>query len=345
LAQIVEPLNEFAGHRRIAVSTFKQYVETVFLPAYRHKWKESTRSTSEPDILRNLVPAFGDRLMETITREEMQHFLGEKAKQLSSSVVGHLRWHLNAIFKMAESDGAVEFNPASALFIPACKAPGPKLVMKKDEVRTALAVLDLRERLIFRLAVFDGMRPGEIFAVQTGKVGSNSVVVDQRLYGSTNIDTPKGRKGKNTSRIVALSPGSVKDLNLWKGCLGDCQDTGYLFCSETGNTPLRPNNHWKRNILPRLEQVGLEWVNYQVLRRTNASLSRKAKIDDKVSADQRGHGLGVSLGVYAISDLDQKIEAVTKLESAVIDASDEDDFEFAASGQGNPKAGSEKETE
>ncbi|MFL6446596.1 MAG: hypothetical protein ACJ746_02750 [Bryobacteraceae bacterium] len=91
--------------------------------------------------------------------------------------------------------------------------------------------------------------------------------------------------------------------------------------------------------------VGLDWVNYQVLRRTNASLSRKAKIDDKVSADQRGHGLGVSLGVYAISDLDQKIEAVTKLESAVIDASDEDDFEFVASGQGNPKAGSEKETE
>ncbi|MBV8570737.1 MAG: hypothetical protein JO319_08990 [Acidobacteriaceae bacterium] len=86
-------------------------------------------------------------------------------------------------------------------------------------------------------------------------------------------------------------------------------------------------------------------MNYQVLRRTNASLSRKAKIDDKVSADQRGHGLGVSLGVYAISDLDQKIEAVTKLESAVIDASDEDDFEFVASGRGNPKAGSEEETE
>ncbi len=74
-------------------------------------------------------------------------------------------------------------------------------------------------------------------------------------------------------------------------------------------------------------------MNFQVLRRTNASLSRKANVDDKVSADQRGHGLGVSLGVYAISDLDQKIEAVTKLESAVINASDEDDFEFVASGK------------
>src|SRR3982751_4046904 len=74
-----------------------------------------------------------------------------------------------------------------------------------------------------------------------------------------------------------------------------------------GVTPLRPNNHWKRKIRPRLHHIGLGWVNFQVLRRTNASLSRKANVDDKVSADQRGHGLGVSLGVYAISDLDQKI--------------------------------------
>lgn len=31
---------------------------------------------------------------------------------------------------------------------------------------------------------------------------------------------------------------------------------------------------------------------------------------DKVAADQRGHGPGDSVGVYAISDLDQKTEAV-----------------------------------
>jgi hypothetical protein len=122
-------------------------------------------------------------------------------------------------------------------------------------------------------------------------------------------------------------------------------ETAYLFSSESGVTPLRPNNHWKRKIRPRLEQVGLTWVNFQVLRRTNASLSRQAKVDDKVSADQRGHGLGVSLSVYAISDLDQKIEAVTKLESAVIDAQKDDDFEFVASGKRHPKTGSDKKTE
>lgn len=68
-----------------------------------------------------------------------------------------------------------------------------------------------------------------------------------------------------------------------------------------------------------LATVGLDWATFQALRRTNASLSRnKAKIDDKVAADQRGHGLGVSLEVYSISDLEQKIEAVKRLESEVI---------------------------
>jgi len=203
--------------------------------------------------------------------------------------------------------------------------------MSKDEVRVALSVLDLRQRLIFRMAVVDGMRPGEILAIKLGKIGGTSVLVDQRLYGSSDIDTPKGRKSKNTARTVALSPGTIGDIRVWKTFLRLQDQVSYLFPSDTGITPLRPNNVWKWEVRPRLEKVGLGWVNFQVLRRTNASLSRKPNIDDKISADQRGHGLGVSLGVYAISDLDQKIEAVTRLETEVIDAPDNDMFGVEAS--------------
>ena len=91
----------------------------------------------------------------------------------------------------------------------------------------------------------------------------------------------------------------------------------YLFPTER-NTPLSRDNLWNRQMRPKLETIGLEWATFQVLRRTNASLSRKAKIDDKVSADQRGHGLGVSMEVYSHSDLEQKSEAVKRLESEVI---------------------------
>ena len=38
----------------------------------------------------------------------------------------------------------------------------------------------------------------------------------------------------------------------------------------------------------------------------------------RVGADQRGHGLRVSMEVHSRSDLEQLLEAVTKLESEVI---------------------------
>lgn len=119
------------------------------------------------------------------------------------------------------------------------------------------------------------MRPGEIFAIRLGKINGSSVLVDQRLYGN-NIDTPKGRKGKNTARTVGLSPGTIRELETWKAFLRRDGENGFLFPSDTGITPLRPNNLWKREIKVRLAKVGLDWVNFQVLRRTNASLSGKA---------------------------------------------------------------------
>jgi hypothetical protein len=47
------------------------------------------------------------------------------------------------------------------------------------------------------------------------------------------------------------------------------------------------------------------------------SLSRKAEIDPKLAADQLGHGLGVNLDVYTISDLGQRLESVNLLEQSL----------------------------
>ena len=57
------------------------------------------------------------------------------------------------------------------------------------------------------------------------------------------------------------------------------------------------------------------------MRRTHASLSRKAGIDPKLVADQLGHGLGVNLDVYTIAELDQRLLAVNALEQSLASAS------------------------
>jgi integrase len=313
---ILKPLNEDAGRAQKPVYTFTGYLEDVFLPLCRRKWKESTRMTTEPRMMFHLKPALGGQPLRTITREQLQGLLDEKAETLSRSIVDHLRWDLNNILKTAMSDGLIESNPAAGLFTPSCKEPGEKLCLSAAEIRLALIKLDLRERLIFRLAVLGGMRPGEILAIRLGNIRKDSILIDQRVYKG-NIDTPKGRKGKRTSRTMALSADTLADLAEWLPSLLDQSPEAYLFPSER-QTPMSKDNLWRRNMLPRLQSIGLGWATFQVMRRTNASLSRKAKVDDKVAADQRGHGLGVSLEVYSLSDLEQKIEAVNRLEAEVV---------------------------
>jgi len=113
------------------------------------------------------------------------------------------------------ADGLVDSNPAAALFTPPCKPEREKRVMSPEEIRVALGLLGPRERLIFRMAVFDGMRPGEILAIRIGNISGESVLIDQRAY-KRNIDTPKDRKGKRTSRTVGLSTGTIAELRVWR---------------------------------------------------------------------------------------------------------------------------------
>jgi hypothetical protein len=99
MSAIVSPVNNGNGHQTSQVALFGPYIGDVYLPLCRRKWKESTRMTTEPVINNHLRPAFENKLMSSITREDLQQFLNGKAQNLSRSVVEHLRWHLSGIFQ------------------------------------------------------------------------------------------------------------------------------------------------------------------------------------------------------------------------------------------------------
>ena len=115
-----------------------------------------------------------------------------------------------------------------------------------------------------------------------------------------------------------MSDGTVILLKRWKDLAQNPSPDGFVFPSENLSTPLSADSVWRRNMKPKLEKIGMEWATFQILRKTNASLSKKEGIDPKVAADQRGHGIGVGLEVYTNSDMEQKKEAVKKLEAAVL---------------------------
>src|SRR5262245_10155777 len=80
------------------------------------------------------------------------------------------------------------------------------------------------------------------------------------------------------------------------------------------------DNLLTRQFHPRLDTVGLGWVNFQVMRRTHSTQMRERDVDPKVVADPQGHDVDVNLNVYAQTSDGRKKAAVDILEAAVIAA-------------------------
>lgn len=166
LVEILRPINRGLLDNARPVYMFEQFVKEVYVPFCRRNWKPgSTALTSEQIISTHLLPEFGGDLLRAISREQMQQFLDLKALELSRSVVAHLRWFLNAVFKLAVSDGVVDRNPAAELRIPReCKLGRDLRPLTVEEINRYVSVLEPREQLFARLAIYEGLRPGEILA-------------------------------------------------------------------------------------------------------------------------------------------------------------------------------------
>jgi integrase len=149
LAEILRPINEDTAGAPLVPYTFAQFVNEVYLPHCRRTWKASTAYTSEHTVKLHVLPELGDYLLTSVNRTRMQDLLEAKAKVLAKSVVSHIRWYLNAIFKLAVADGVLENNPAAELRIPnRCKAGRAIRALTEEEVIQYLDALDLRERLM-----------------------------------------------------------------------------------------------------------------------------------------------------------------------------------------------------
>lgn len=305
----IAPINQARRDRQKGADmSLAAYAEHVYIPWGKANWKDSTAKTT-PDRIRRYIckGELGKIPVAKLDRANMQDALNRMAL-MSRSTVNMVRFDLQAILRLAVADGLTPRNQAEVLKTPStCSMPNQR-VMSREDVQAALKVLDLRERLFFRLAVEVGMRPGEIIALTWADIDGATARVDKRRYKGVEA-VPKNRK----FRTVALTSAVVRELGMFRPVSGD----SFVFPSENPAQPIRYENLWRRQIRPKLKAIGLEWADYHCMRRTNATLMHESKADPKVSADQRGHGVNVSLAEYTHSTGSQKAEAVGKLEGMI----------------------------
>jgi integrase len=108
---------------------------------------------------------------------------------------------MKQVFDMAVAEGHVQRDPALLLFTPKEAKKTVRRVMTMKEVQIYFAALPQRERLIAKLAVIAGMRPGEIFALTWGQMTAAYADIRQRAYrGRSTPQKPTIRRGKRRSR-------------------------------------------------------------------------------------------------------------------------------------------------
>jgi integrase len=112
---------------------------------------------------------------------------------------------------LAVADSLVPTNQAIVLTVPKVRGVVSKRTATPQQVAQVIRSLEIRDRLIVRLAFYVGFRPGEICALQWKNVAGDQALIDRRVYRGK-LDTVKN----NIPRTVALPSTAVKDFALWR---------------------------------------------------------------------------------------------------------------------------------
>ena len=255
-------------------ATFEQ-VAREYIELNKARWGQHTMRTSAGVISVHLIGKLGQRPAASLDALELQRFLnGYVASGASKSLLNKMVLYLRAILDHAVSRRVILTNPA--------RDPGQKLrarshqressrSLSMEECQRLLSTVHGRDRLILRIFVQLGLRPEELFALRPEDVHDNAIWI---------------REGKtDASEAPVYLPGDLsKELQAWIS-----PETGpWLFTGPRGGM-LDHQNYGNRVLRPAAKLAGVDGVNFQVLRRTCATLFGDRARDPRLTQAQLRH--------------------------------------------------------
>lgn len=211
----------------------------------------------------------------------------------------------------------IEFNPVALAERPKLKKKREAEFMQPHEIRILLDnALEGKYRTLFLVAVFTGLRQGELLGLKWDDVDwINKQVCVNRTYNHGKFMEPKS---KASYRRVDLAPMVVEELKKWKLACTPSK-LNLVFPNEVGE-PMEANNMLHRGYNPALRRAGLRRINFHGLRHTYASLQIDNDANLKYLQGQMGHSsINVTLDTYSHLLKSSNQQAAVKLENAVFE--------------------------
>ncbi len=245
--------------------------------------KPSTVRDYRSALNAHLLPAFGDRQLESITVEEIEAWRGT-LDGLSNRTKNKLLIQLHGIFRRAQRVYGLDANPVAQLEKHPQRSSGDIEVLAPEEVwalvRNAGSELD---GAIFLAAAFTGLRMGELLALRWRDVDfAGSVIRVRSSWAGGQLTTPKSGKVRSVPLAPDVAAALAKLLvrDNWTG------DDDLVFASETGT--YLADSALRIRYKAALQRAGLRNLRFHDLRHTFGT-RMIAKADVRCVQEWMGH--------------------------------------------------------
>lgn len=281
--------------------TFKD-LYLLWLDSYKLDVKPSTLFYTEREFRLHVLPAFGDRLIQSITPLEAQEQANAWGREYANArkLVGYAR----SVLQYGKVLKAVPSNPFEGIKMPPRREAnhGKDMFYEKDELEKFITALNTwgHEQAVplFRLLAFTGIRKGEALALTWEDIDLDhkevhiNKTVTRKKEGLT-IQTPKTKK---SNRYVSIDTKTTEALAAWKEKVGTDGNT-LVFQNSRGTilTPSAPRK-W---LITVADKAGLKPIPVHGFRHTHASLLFESGATVKDVQTRLGHAdIQTTMNVY-----------------------------------------------
>ena len=310
-AEILRPMNQ--GLISIGSGTkFEEFVEGVYKPTVLPLMSKTTQDRYASVLKNYLVPAFGQACLRDITPLVVQRYFSQMAdSELSYESKDKIRDVLSSALGSAVQFGLLVKNPVEGLKLPPPKkGRRSKPYLTPEQFHALIGLMSEPYATMVFVAVNTGLRVSEIVGLRWRNVHADSITIDER-YTRGDWGAPKSNASNATvavNRAVIERIDRLKTLEVMVRAgtatrrvriVKSAGPDDLVFQSLLSGAPMRDNNVLVRHIKPAAKQLGIGWVNWQVLRRSFATWLKLAGADIKdAQALMRHSRASTTLDVY-----------------------------------------------
>jgi integrase len=252
--QVDVPVTEF--WRRSYLPHLERTTKASTLHGYKKLWSQ--------DLALHLA-GFTLRDYKTVDATRFLTSLAERG--LGTRTITHFRSLLSGLFRHALRTGLIESNPiCDAGSLTPARPPGPTHAYTLDEAEDIVTALfgNTQAQLVFALACFLGLRPGEISGLQWSDIEGAWLHVRRSSWRGI-VGTTK------TPESVASVP-LIEPLKSLLAAWRLQAKSEWVFPSNRGDRPMDISQFAQRTIAPLLKSTNIAWHGLYAGRRGAATL-------------------------------------------------------------------------